>query len=567
MQWFRNLSTLTKLAVAFNTMAIIIGIIGWQAIEQLGDLNAKIENIYKVQVLPASSLAITRGKTMKLRGDTYQLFMLKDPAEIKTKMAAIDAIQQELDQRTKDFADAIEKSDDPNEVRVPFNEYRQLAEDCKKQRNEQVFPPLQAGRKEEAAQASRKLEPVFDTLFDKISETIKAKDKIVEQRYIASQTLYKDSRRITIFIVLAGIALGLGMGYGISRLIANPLRQTMKVLEAVAAGDLSKEVRVNSRDEVGRMATALNKAVEALRTNIARTNELAGLEKQHAEELRDNITVVAQHASNLSAASEELSAVSMQMNANAEETAAQANVVSSASEQVSKKMQTVASSVEEMSASIQEISRNTHEAAKVATSAVQTAHTTNAVVTKLGETSAEIGNIIKVITSIAQQTNLLALNATIEAARAGEAGKGFAVVANEVKELAKQTAKATEDVSKEIEAIQTDTQSAVEAITHISGIINKVHEISTIIASAVEEQTATTAEIRRNVTEAAHDSDNIARNVMSVTEAAKSTSHGAGKTQAASTSLARMAEDLQHLVGKFEFAQVEQRKQVTLAGR
>ena len=204
-----------------------------------------------------------------------------------------------------------------------------------------------------------------------------------------------------------------------------------------------------------------------------------------------------QTVQSLAGASTELAAVSEQMASNAEETAAQANVAAAAAEQVSSNVATVATAAEQMGASIKEIAKSTHEAARVATSAVKVAERTNATVAKLGESSAEIGNVIKVITSIAQQTNLLALNATIEAARAGEAGKGFAVVANEVKELAKQTAKATEDISRKIEAIQGDTKGAVEAIEQIGTIINQINDIQNTIAGAVEEQTATTGEISR----------------------------------------------------------------------
>src|SRR5439155_15096531 len=178
-----------------------------------------------------------------------------------------------------------------------------------------------------------------------------------------------------------------------------------------------------------------------------------------------------------------------------------ANVASAAAEQVSRNVTTVSTAAEEMGASIKEIAKNANEAARIATSAVKVAERTNTTVAKLGESSAEIGNVVKVITSIAQQTNLLALNATIEAARAGEAGKGFAVVANEVKELAKQTAKATEDIGRKIVAIQTDTKGAVEAIGRIGAIINQIHDLQNTVASAVEEQTATTNEIGRNVSE------------------------------------------------------------------
>jgi methyl-accepting chemotaxis protein len=264
--------------------------------------------------------------------------------------------------------------------------------------------------------------------------------------------------------------------------------------------------------------------------------------------LAKTLTAVAQSATTLSSAAEELSANSTQMVSNAEETATQAGVVSAAAEQVSKNVQTVATGTEEMGASIKEIAKNAQDAAKVAAGAVKTAETTNATIAKLGDSSAEIGKVIKVITSIAQQTNLLALNATIEAARAGEAGKGFAVVANEVKELAKETAKATEDISQKIEAIQGDTKSAVTAIAEISAIINKINDYQNTIASAVEEQTATTNEISRNVAEAAKGSTEIAQNITGVASAAKSTTSGANDTQKAAGELSRMASELQAIV-------------------
>jgi len=264
--------------------------------------------------------------------------------------------------------------------------------------------------------------------------------------------------------------------------------------------------------------------------------------------LNKTIKTVSDNAQALASASEELTTVSQQMSSNSEETATQSNVVAAASEQVSRNVATVAASAEEMSASIKEIAKNANDAAKVATEAVKAASETNKTVAKLGESSIEIGKVIKVITSIAQQTNLLALNATIEAARAGEAGKGFAVVANEVKELAKQTAAATEDISQKIEAIQGDTKGAVVAIDQISKIINQINDIQNTIASAVEEQTVTTNEIARNATEAAKGSTEISKNITNVSEAAKNTTEGANNTLSAATELSKLAADLKRVV-------------------
>jgi len=265
------------------------------------------------------------------------------------------------------------------------------------------------------------------------------------------------------------------------------------------------------------------------------------------EEMTRIIELVNANATTLGSSAEELTAISTQMASNAEETSAQANVVSAASEQVSKNVQVVSTGVEEMNAAIREIAKNASDSARVSQQAVTDAQAANTTISKLGDSSAEIGKVIKVITSIAEQTNLLALNATIEAARAGEAGKGFAVVANEVKELAKETARATEDISRKIEAIQGDTKGAIESIKQIGQVIAQINDISNTIATAVEEQTATATEMSRNVAEAAKGTAEIAQNITSVAQAAQNTTQGATNCQQAASELSRMATELQQL--------------------
>ena len=362
------------------------------------------------------------------------------------------------------------------------------------------------------------MEDSFATLVDKNKEELRA-----------------DNRSLTLTMAVttfAALSIGIFVAIFLSRGIAGATQSVLVQAEAIADGDLTRDdLKVRSRDELGDLTTAINKMSGSLKRMIL---------------------AITENAVHVASASEELNSTSQQITANSAQTSAQADVVSKAAETVSQNLQTVATGAEEMGASIKEIAKNATEAARVATAAVKVAETTTATVSKLGDSSTEIGQVIKVITSIAQQTNLLALNATIEAARAGEAGKGFAVVANEVKELAKETAKATEDISRKIEAIQTDTNAAVDAIASISGVINQINDISNTIATAVEEQNATTNEMSRNVSEAASGSNQITSNVAGVAEAAQSTTHGATETQKASQQLLETSAELRRLVEQFK---------------
>ncbi len=313
--------------------------------------------------------------------------------------------------------------------------------------------------------------------------------------------------------------------------LQHKVNSLLGVVAAAAQGDLTQQITVNGDDPAGQIA--------------------AGLERLLSD-LRESVSSIGQTAMGVASSSGELSAISQQLTSSSQDASQQATGVANSSEQVSSNVGIVAASSEEMLASIREISKSATEASRVARTAVTMADETNQTISKLGVSSQEIGKVIKVITSIAQQTNLLALNATIEAARAGEAGKGFAVVANEVKELAKETARATEEIGQKIDAIQADTRAAVSAIGQVSEIINQVNDISSTIASAVEEQTATTNEIGRNVTDAARGTNEIAQNISHVAQAAEQTLSGARNTQVAARALTEMASQLQLLVNRFK---------------
>ena len=304
----------------------------------------------------------------------------------------------------------------------------------------------------------------------------------------------------------------------------------LSLVSAAAAGDLTRVESVRGEDAVGQIGEGLERCLT---------------------QLRGTVEAIGANAATLAAAADALNGVSERLGANAAETCSQANVVSAASEEVSKSVQSVATGIGEMGAGINDIAKSAAEAARVASSGVATAEQTYSIVAKLGSSTAEIGEVVKVITSIAAQTNLLALNATIEAARAGESGKGFAVVANEVKELAKDTVTATEDIRKRIEAIQVDSQSAVAAIEQIGKAIFQINDIQKSIVGAVEKQSATSNEISRNVLEAAQGSGEITNNILGVAKTARNTTGGAAETQRAASELSRMAQTLQELMQQF----------------
>ncbi|MFI6073766.1 methyl-accepting chemotaxis protein [Actinoplanes sp. NPDC051343] len=342
-----------------------------------------------------------------------------------------------------------------------------------------------------------------------------------------------DLRNRAILLALAALIVSCLVAFLVARAVVAPIGRLRNRMAAIADGDGDLTQRVDeSPTELGQLGAAFNRFMQ---------------------KVADTVRGIATAADELTAASTEITEVSGRLAGSARASQEQAGLVTESAGRVSENVDTVAAGAEEMGASILQIAENAAEAARVTAAAVQVAERTTTTMGKLGTSSEEIGEVLRTITAIAEQTNLLALNATIEAARAGESGKGFAVVASEVKELAQETARATEDISGRIGAIKADTAEAVAAIQQIAEVINKISDYSTTIASAVEEQTATTNEMSRSVSDAAYGSREIAGVIAGVADAATSTTGGAGETEAAAARLASLSERLRTLVGSFRY--------------
>ncbi len=369
----------------------------------------------------------------------------------------------------------------------------------------------------------------------------------------------KNSEIVALSIAAIAIVLGIVIGFVIARGITRPIEAMTGAMGVLAKGDFTVAIPAQDRrDEIGHMA----QAVQVFKENMIKARELdeaARLEAQRqadrGRKMEEAVTlfdrVIGEVVSAVNSAATELQATAQTLSATAEETAQQSTAVAAASEEMTQNVQTVASATEELTASISEISGQVAESTRIVGDAVSQANDTNAKVKSLSEAAQKIGEVVNLINDIAGQTNLLALNATIEAARAGEAGKGFAVVASEVKQLATQTARATDEIGSQIRSIQEATDSSAIAIGAITQTIGRVNEISTGIASAVEEQGAATQEISRNVQQAAAGSAEVSSNITGVTQASQQTSAGSTQVLSAASELANNGERLKREVDSF----------------
>ncbi|MCU1487272.1 MAG: putative methyl-accepting chemotaxis protein, partial [Actinomycetia bacterium] len=423
-------SVRTKILAALLAMAAVVALVGGVAANRMSAMNTKTDAIYNDALLPLNDIADVREHFYRAR------LYLGLGAIANTDM------ERQMSAEQADVSIAALKKSLAHFRRVDRPE---VADELKRWdqrwvKLEQLYLPML----EEAAAQGNPVgfelarvagQPVFDDLSSALDLITLKETEAAEAAHTSFDSANSGGQRTLVAVVLLAILAAVAVGLVLARAIARPLRGAVAVLRRTAEGDLTERLEVTSQDEVGQLAEAVNQMVD-------RTS--------------GTLRSIAENATALAASSEELSATSQHLGATAEASSTQSLAASTAAEEVSASVNTVAAAAEEMSSSIREIAGSATEAARVATTAVGVAESTTATVSKLGASSVEVGQVIKVITSIAAQTNLLALNATIEAARAGEAGKGFAVVANEVKELAKQTAEATEDIAGKITAIQGD---------------------------------------------------------------------------------------------------------------
>jgi methyl-accepting chemotaxis protein len=505
-----------KIMVVVLAVALLGGAVGLFGLWQMSRLAAGGEREYH-QTLQTQAIADIRSAINRTRINSLDYILAADAATRATERKEFDTSLTEVDTAIERYR-ALPRTDTAEQALTTFtgawDAYLQEITD-------RVFPAAEAGRIAEIRRIrAQEVAPLVATLRESLTTMAQVAVAEATAAHHEAEDTYRAARTVVLAAIVALLVAGVLVAVLFARQITRPLARCVDVLRRIGAGDLTARTDLAGADEIGTLATTLDQTAE----NVAGT----------VRQVRSDATALAVTA-------QQLTGVAEQLTGSARATAEQAGSVSAAAEVISGNVQTVAAGTEQMSASIREIASSAGDAAQVAGGATTAAQRTADTMARLGQTSGEITAVINTITAIAEQTNLLALNATIEAARAGEAGKGFAVVASEVKDLAQETARATEDISQRITAIQTDTEAAVAAIGEIGAVIARINDYTTTIAAAVEQQTATTGEMGRNVGEAASGSGRIAADITAVARTAEHTTSSAGQARHTAEELSSMA--------------------------
>ena len=523
---YRRTGVTTKITAAVGLAALVAVLVGVLGLRSLGHTAEATDSMYRDELVGTAEVESMRADFFAIRLSGTNYAVATDPADRANYLSSRNTSYSEL----ADAADRYLGTHPSDAGRALVQQVLDGIDDYEAGMVtlDSLADAGDLTAWSEAREAT--ISPIAKTVMARLDELAAQRQQTAADSAAQATAEYRSTRLLLAVVLTVGVAAALVVGRSVARGITGGLRRVQSTAEGLAAGDLTRTAGVTSRDEVGATAAALDGAVVELRTVL---------------------TSVTATADAVAASAEELSASSAQIAAAAEETATQSEVVSGAAGEVSRNVATVAAGAEEMGASIREISQNASGAARAAADAVAEARATDATIARLGTSSEEIGAVVKTITAIAAQTHLLALNATIEAARAGEAGRGFAVVAGEVKDLAAETARATEDIARRVETIQADTSGVVAAIDRIQAVVGQVDAFQLTIASAVEEQTATTNEMARSVQQAAGGSTEIARTISGVSAAAGDTTQALSQTRGAVAELARMSAELRSGVARF----------------
>ncbi|MQA34402.1 methyl-accepting chemotaxis protein [Modestobacter roseus] len=509
------------LLVALTTVAV--GIVG---VHRMSSLSDRASDVYTEGTVPLAQL-----KTLETTWWQYRTFQAL--ASIPGRPAAAteqnaEDITSTMDSLRTQMA-ALQSAPLAPDARAAFDSYTAAAQQFMTVL-EQINAAAAAGDSETWARLSPVIAAAGADANEAISTATTAGARSAEATSEAAHDAYRTARTVTIAIILLGLVISIALALLVARSITAPVQRIREVLDKVAGGDLRERAGHTGGAELQHVASSLDRTLDTL----------GGL-----------LAVVGTSSTRLSAASTQLTGVAGGLAQFSSDAADQSERVERSARDVASSVDTVATGSAQMETAIREIAHNAAEAARVADQAVREAEATTRTVGKLGTSSQEIAEVVKLINGIAEQTNLLALNATIEAARAGESGKGFAVVASEVKELAQETARATEDISTRVQAIQADTTGAVDAIGRISAVIAEINDFQATIAAAVEEQTATTNEMNRNVAEAADSSRDIASAITGLASGTQETSMRVADAQAAASELHRMSDELHTALAQF----------------
>ncbi|WP_043744762.1 methyl-accepting chemotaxis protein [Paramagnetospirillum magneticum] len=518
-----------RLSGVLAVLGVLMLVVGWLGISGMRGIGEDMREVYLENTMPAIDLAevadLSQENYRQIASIAVQMLANQHWVPVSERLAAIESNSQIINRKWEHYA----QGSHPAEELALIEKFAKARTAF---RDQGLIPAVDLVRKNDAAALSKHfgeaMRPLYNANHVALKGLIDYQSKDAGNTYARAEQHLSSRTFLVIGALVVAVVLGFILAVWILAGIRNPLKAMERHFDAIASGNQAHEIPVADMQEFGQLHSLLR----ALKAKLGYSAlEKAELDRQAEENRRAELNRVAKSLEDrvkgvvdlIDVSSGSLLGNAQTLSANAQQTMVQAGNVTAMTGQVTANVQSVSAATQELSSSVTEISRQVAHAATISGDAVRQAGETDRMVRSLAEAAQKIGEVVNLITDIASQTNLLALNATIEAARAGEAGKGFAVVANEVKHLANQTAKATEEIGQQVTAIQGETRSAVEAIRSISGTIENISELSSAIAAAVEEQGAATAEIARSVEQAAHGTASAAENVEVVSGAAEET--------------------------------------------